>query len=192
MFLLARPSAEQIDNLLAVGRQAAFSYAELGATRGVPPAGYRVDHNRVWLGAGAAAFERAAAALRRWAMFELGWAELCSPGPIAPGTTVAVLARVFGVWSVNPCRILYTLDERDGRLWRYGFGYGTLPAHEARGEERFSVEWNHNDDGVWYDILAFSRPRSALARLGYPAMRLFQRRFARDSKRAMLRAMIKE
>lgn len=191
MFLLARPSAEQIDNLLAVQRQAAFSYAEVGATRAAPPRGYRVDHNRVWLGSGAQAFERAVAALRRWAMFELGWAELCSPGPIAPGTAVAVLARVFGVWSINPCRIVYTLDEDDGRLRRFGFGYGTLPAHEARGEERFTVEWDRGDD-VWYDILAFSQPRSALARLGYPAMRLIQRRFACDSKRAMLRAMIEE
>lgn len=40
--------------------------------------------------------------------------------------------------------------------------------HAESGEERFTVEWNRNDDIVWYDILAFSRPRQMLAKLGYP------------------------
>jgi len=140
------------------------------------------------LGAGAAAYARALAALRRWDMFAIGWAELCWPAPIVPGATVAVVAEAVGLWSVNPCRIVYAIDEDDGRARRFGFGYGTLPAHEARGEERFLVEWDRADDQVWYDILALSRPRSPLARLGYPAMRLLQRRFAADSKLAMQRA----
>src|SRR5262245_46391050 len=42
---------------------------------------------------------------------------------------------------------------------RHGFASGTLPAHAESGEERFIVEWDRADGGVWYDILAFSRPR---------------------------------
>ena len=42
---------------------------------------------------------------------------------------------------------------------------------------------------MWYDILAFSRPRQALARLGYPLMRKRQRRFGRESAAAMRRAV---
>jgi len=48
------------------------------------------------------------------------------------------------------------------------------------------VEWNRDQDRVWYDILAFSRPRKILARLGYPLSRSLQRQFARASKAAML------
>jgi uncharacterized protein (UPF0548 family) len=69
---------------------------------------------------------------------------------------------------------------------KFGFAYGTLPAHAERGEERFLIE---TDDAgrVWYDILAFSRPRHILARLGYPYVRRVQKRFARDSAAAVQR-----
>jgi uncharacterized protein (UPF0548 family) len=67
--------------------------------------------------------------------------------------------------------------------------YGTLQNHVERGEERFSIEHRVEDDSVWYDILAFSIPQHPLARLGYPLSRAAQRRFARDSKSAMLYAI---
>ena len=79
------------------------------------------------------------------------------------------------------------MDE-EGPIVRFGFAYGTLPDHAEKGEERFSVEWHHEDNSVWYDILAFSRPNHPLARLGLPLTRRLQRRFARDSKRAMVAA----
>jgi hypothetical protein len=41
---------------------------------------------------------------------------------------------------------------------------------------------------VWYDLYAFSRPGHFVARLGYPLGRRLQRRFARESKQAMLAA----
>jgi uncharacterized protein (UPF0548 family) len=52
------------------------------------------------------------------------------------------------------------------------------------------VEWREADGAVWYDILAFSRPRQLLARLGYPLARRLQKRFARDSAAAMQRAVV--
>jgi uncharacterized protein (UPF0548 family) len=39
---------------------------------------------------------------------------------------------------------------------------------------------------VWYDILAFSRPRQIFAKLGYPLSSLLQKRFAECSKAAMV------
>lgn len=72
---------------------------------------------------------------------------------------------------------------------RFGFAYGTLPDHAGSGEERFVVEWDPEDGGVWYDILAFSRPQHVLARLGYPVVRLTQNRFGRESAAAMCRAV---
>ena len=41
------------------------------------------------------------------------------------------------------------------------------------------------DRSVWYDILAFSKPRHVLAKLGYPLSRYLQRKFARDSLKIM-------
>jgi hypothetical protein len=42
---------------------------------------------------------------------------------------------------------------------RYGFAYGTLPEHAEAGDERFAVELRPEDETVWYDIYAFSRPK---------------------------------
>jgi uncharacterized protein (UPF0548 family) len=190
LFLLTKPSDEQIRNIIAAQRNTPFSYPDVGATAGTLPAGYKVDHNRVKLGAGEAAFKRAVAAVRSWGMFDTGWMRLCWPDArIERGTTVVLLASLPGLWSLNVCRVVYTIDADDAVSRRYGFAYGTLPVHEALGEERFQVEWSRADDSVSYDILAFSRPKSLMARLGYPVARLMQRRFGRDSKRAMVRAV---
>ncbi len=127
--------------------------------------------------------------MRRWDHFRLGWVEAWSPDPeIRVGTPVAVLAKVLGLWWLHACRVVYVVDEERGPVRRWGFAYGTLPGHAESGEERFQIEWDQADGGVYYDILAFSRPRRALARLGYPLTRRFQRRFARDSAAAVAKA----
>jgi uncharacterized protein (UPF0548 family) len=188
MFLLRKPTDAAIRQFLAAQSGLAFSYPAVGATAKTPPSGYNVDHNRVRLGAGAETFARAVAAVRRWEMFPRAWMQLCWPdAPIEVGTTVGLLVPLPGVWSLNACRIVYLIDE-DGPVRRFGFAYGTLPEHIERGEERFSVEWRREDDSVWYDILAFSRPKHPLIWAGYPVARLMQRRFGRDSKRAMAAA----
>jgi uncharacterized protein (UPF0548 family) len=189
MFLLTRPSADQVRQLLAASRHHAFSYPEAGMTRRRPPSGYRADRNRILLGNGATVFAAAVAALRRWKMFDLGWLELIpADAPIEVNVTVCVRVWHFGFWSLNACRIVYVIDE-DESVKRYGFAYGTLTDHAERGEERFTIEWNREDDSVCYDILAYSQPRHPLARLGYPLARMMQKRFARDSKQAMRRAV---
>jgi uncharacterized protein (UPF0548 family) len=58
----------------------------------------------------------------------------------------------------------------------------------ASGEERFLVEMEP-DESVWVDILAFSRPNTTLARLGYPYMRRVQRRFGRQATQRLLRVV---
>jgi uncharacterized protein (UPF0548 family) len=188
MLSLARPSSEAIRRFLAGQAGRPFSFPEVGRTRDDPPAGYAVDHRRARLGEGRAAFEAACAALRRWEMFHLGWVQLCWPdAPIEPGTAVGILARAGGLWWLNACRIVYVLDE-PGPPRRFGLAYGTLADHAETGEERFTVEWR-DDDSVWYDLLAFSRPRHWLARLGYPLTRRTQKRFALDSLAAMTAAV---
>jgi uncharacterized protein (UPF0548 family) len=181
MFTLTEPSAEAVANFLSNQANVSFSYAEVGATNGVVPDGYTVDHNRVQLGHGAEAFQRAVEALKQWRQFDLGWVTIVPRGvKLEKGATVAVKARACGLWSLNACRVVYVVDEAEP-IRRFGFAYGTLPDHVERGEERFLIEWNASDDSVWYDILAFSQPRHPFVRAGFPIARRLQKRFARES-----------
>jgi uncharacterized protein (UPF0548 family) len=153
------------------------------------PAGYNVDHHRILLGRGETTWQRAVEAIRAWRMFNMPWVNLhASSAPIQVGTDVAVSVHHFGFYSLNACRIVYIVDD-DDPMKRFGFAYGTLVEHAESGEERFTVEWNRDDERVWYDILAFSRPRQMFARLGYPLSRSLQKKFANGSKLAMLQSV---
>jgi len=189
MLFLRRPTAEAIRAFLATQATLDLTYSAVGAPATSPPSGYVVDHTRTRLGAGEQVFAAAKAALEGWQQFRLGWLE-ASPEdtPIQEGQVVAILALSLGLWWLNACRIVAVVDM-DGPVQRYGFAYGTLPDHVGSGEERFLVEWDRADGGVWYDILAFSRPRHFLARLGYPWMRRVQKRFGRQSAAAVCRAL---
>ena len=190
MFFLTKPSRERIQRLIDFSRKAPFNYAEVGQSLGPTPAGYASNQGRIRLGRGGATFNKAVEALRCWKMFDLGWVSLCWPeAEIEVGTTVAVLARHFGFWSLHPARIVFMVDDDDARARRKGFAYGTLQGHGERGEETFIIEWLHSDDSVWYDLRSFSRPGHLLTALGYPATRMLQRRFALESTRRMLRAV---
>jgi uncharacterized protein (UPF0548 family) len=188
MFLLREPTSQQIREFLESAPALPLSYAEVEATRGKAPAGYKIDHNRVMLGTGAAAFQLAITAMKGWKHFDLGWAKL-SPenAPIVAGSVVAILVNHFALWSLNACRIVYVVDEQDGPIKKFGFAYGTLSEHAERGEERFMIEWNEADNTVSYDILAYSQPNHWLAKVGYPITRWWQKRFARDSLKSMLK-----
>lgn len=187
MFLGRQPSAETILRFISSQRDLPFSYPEVGATAGELPPGYIVDRNRIKLGTGKEAYERAIAALRNWKQFDLGWVRMVPPEtPIEVGAVVAILTRHFGFWSLNACRVVYLIKE-DGPVKKLGFAYGTLSSHVERGEERFTIEWHTTNDSVWYDILAFSRPNQFLVRLGFPLARRLQKRFAKDSMAAMAR-----
>jgi uncharacterized protein (UPF0548 family) len=187
MLFLRRPTVRTIQAFLAAQAKLNLTYAAVGATTATPPAGYVMDHTRIKLGQGERVFVAAKAALERWQQFRLGWLE-ASPEdtPIKEGQVVAILARSLGLWWLNACRIVAVVNE-DGPVRRFGFAYGTLPDHAGGGEERFLIEWDRDEGSVWYDILAFSRPRHVLARLGYPWVRRVQKRFGRESGAVMYR-----
>jgi uncharacterized protein (UPF0548 family) len=184
MFFLTEPSDKTVAQFISSQRELPYTYQTVGATKTVPPADYNIDHNRIKLGHGEKVYRRATDALKAWRQFDLGWASIVPVGvPLAVGATVAVKARAFGSWSLNAARVVYLIDEEaSGR--RFGFAYGTLPDHVEQGEERFLIEW-FPDDSVWYDILAFSRPRHPLVRLTFPLARLLQKRFALESMKRM-------
>ncbi len=189
MLSLRKPPAETLNRFLAEQSEHPFSYAAVGATATTPPAGFVVDRTRIELGSGEPVFRSAQAALKRWEQFRLGWVEAWSPEtPLVAGQVVAVMGWAVGLWWINSCRIVYTVEE-SGPIAKFGFAYGTLPGHVECGEERFLIEWDRDSDKVYYDILAFSRPNHVLTRLGYPLVRRTQKRFGRDSAASMFRAV---
>jgi uncharacterized protein (UPF0548 family) len=189
VFRLSALSDDEIHRFISGQKDSGFSYPEVGASATSAPTGYNVDHNRIQLGKGEDTWQRAVNAIRAWKMFSMPWVSLYWPSvPLRIGTDVAVSVHHFGFVSLNACRIVYVVDE-ESPLKRFGFAYGTLAEHAESGEERSTIEWNRDDDRVWYDILAFSRPRQRLARLGYPLSRLLQKRFAEGSKAAMVEAV---
>jgi uncharacterized protein (UPF0548 family) len=189
VFFLSSPPRAVVRDFIAQQSQSPFSYSEVGATAGAMPKRYNLDHHRVQLGSGAASWNDALSAFRTWQMFNIPWVRLYWPNlPVHVGVTVAVQVRHFAFYSLNACRVVYVVDEMEP-LRRFGFAYGTLTDHAESGEERFMVEWNRADDSVWYDIMAFSRPRHVLTKLAYPVSRSLQKRFAAASATSMRRAV---
>ncbi len=190
MFTLFEPSETKIKNFLAAQKDLPFSYEEVGASKEKIPLGYPINHRRVQLGSGTDAFARARKAIESWTMYRLDWTRIYPPvAPIAQDETVCVIVNHGFCWSLNPCRIVYVLEENGGEIERYGFAFGTLPGHSEEGEEKFTVERRRADDSVWYELLSFARPHHILARIGFPFVPLFQRKFAEDSARAMLKVV---
>jgi uncharacterized protein (UPF0548 family) len=185
VFLICQPTDVVIHAFLQAQAQLDFTYPDTGATAATAPASYIVDHTRIRIGTGEAVFLRAKISLEGWKQFDLGWLK-ASPNdtPIRSGEVVAVVARTFGLRSLNAARIVYVVNEPR----KFGFAYGTLPGHVEKGEERFLVE-RTDDDSVWYDILAFSRPSHLFTKIGYPLVRRLQKRFGRESAAAMVRAV---
>lgn len=235
-----------------------FNFPHLGITRTSPPLpeavaaeSWTIDHNRVQVGRGQAAYRRARSLLEQWRHFDLGWASVNAP-PVKPGSPVVVTAFSLCCWSCNPLRISFVEEGglrrnaqqlppwvgapptaaegaslRQQRLHgggsgvlgllgtgggkrtqhqqqaaaaeaaaalpprgrRFAFAHTTLQGHQIRGEERFCVAWNAQDDSVWYEIYTLSRPGSWITAAAHPLLRAFQRKFAADSCDAMQRQM---
>jgi uncharacterized protein (UPF0548 family) len=187
-----QPSAPEIAAYLSALAGTRFTYPEIGTTRGgqvsLPRSvlrDYNVDHLEGVLGTGRDLFERARDALRKWRSFDIPWLRLHGADmPVQEDSVVATLVRVAGLWVLNPCRVVYLLDDPSCAA----FAYGTLPGHVEIGEERFLVAHEPTTDTVRYEILAISRSGHPLARLGYPYVRRLQHRFRVSSLAALMRA----
>jgi uncharacterized protein (UPF0548 family) len=155
-----------------------FTYAEVGATRHEPlPPGYR--HLRYRTELGRADFAAAADAILTFRMHRATGARIrATAGRAAPGVGVAVGLGPLAV----PCQVVWAADDAD----RAGFGYGTLPGHQARGEESFTVERDAHGR-VWFAVTAFSVPARLPMRLGGPVAVLAQHGYARLCARALRR-----
>src|SRR5712692_8772254 len=188
MFLARRPSQRELEEFIARSRDLPLSYDPIGIAR-ESPSGFKVDEASGVIGRGQQDFARAKLALAEWRHFEFGWVELFLRGAaIEPGSVVAIMVHHLGFWSLNGCRVVYTLgDPQSGPS--FGFAYGTLTNHAELGEEIFEVALLPETEEVVYRIRAVSKARAAMARIGYPFTRMLQARFRRDSIAAMTRAV---
>jgi uncharacterized protein (UPF0548 family) len=192
MFLLKQPDKVRLERFLEEQKKLNFSYSFVSATQPkntimATPKGFTKDHNRIQLGTGEATFKNAANAIKNWQAYALGWTKIYPEMQPETGRTFCVAVNHLGFYSLSSLRIVYVVDEPK----RFAFAIGTLPGHVEKGEERFMVEWLE-DDTVHYDLFAFSRPQHSLVYLGYPVARQLQKRFTKDSKAAMQKAVLIE
>ncbi|GGI02588.1 DUF1990 family protein [Egicoccus halophilus] len=144
--------------------QAELSYAEVGASRGKLPAGYRHVTRDALVGRGEDAFARVSQGLLSWEMHRRAGLTVDASTPhVTPDATVLLTVGVTGRGLTVPCRVVDVTDEPRRR----GFAYGTLPGHVETGEECFEVR--HDVDGdVRFRVTAFSRPAGAAMRIVGP------------------------
>ncbi len=148
-----------------------LTYPEVGATAGPLPPGYHHLSRSHQLGRGAELWSTAGTAVLRWALPDgTGLAPLVSDDTAVAGS-VAVLRLGRSPLVIRaPVRVVRVASEPTRR----GFAYGTLPGHPEQGEESFVVRLA-DDETVWLDIVAFSRPGSLITRAAGPVGRLGQR-----------------
>jgi uncharacterized protein (UPF0548 family) len=161
---------------------ASVNYVAVGDTRrddllGTPPHGFRPIVRRVRFGAGDAGWADASHLVSTWgvqrgASFRVEPVHAASVDTVSEGDVVRLRWRWWPL--AIPARVVYVVDEPRRR----GFAYGSLPGHPECGEEAFLLE-RRDDDSVWFEVRAFSRPATLFYRLGYPALRVLQELFTR-------------
>lgn len=188
MFYISKPTEKEVKELIESQTNLQFSYKNVGATKERnPPIDFPLNQIRKKLGSGETIFNKAVKAIHLWQMYALGWTKvLPENAPIKEGEIILTMINHLGFWSLNPCRIVYLIDEKNDGFQKFGFAFGTLPAHSETGEEQFLIEWNRQTDEVFYEIYAFAKAHNPLAKLGFFYVSYLQKSFAADSYRAML------
>jgi uncharacterized protein (UPF0548 family) len=162
-------------------RQAPLSYPR-GHSAAAPPPGYgAITRTRALA---TQDFAAASEALLSWQVqLRAGIRVAASSDRVGEGC-VALMRIGLGPLAVAaPCRVVYVVDEPA----RQGFAYGTLPGHPESGEESFILQ--RADDGrLVFTVSAFSRPATALTKLGGPLGRGVQRAMANRYLRALDRS----
>ena len=192
MFSIREPSVGFIRDVVAAQSNALFNYNEVGQSRDseTPPRGYRANQWRSVIGRGESDFERAITGIQQLRMLNLGWIRVVpAESQLEANGMIATLARCLGVYALQVARVVYIIDEVSGTKRRFGFGYGTLPEHPMRGEERFTASMDTQTGEVVYEIYSFSRPSTMPGKLGVWYLRHTQKRFCRESATVLERIL---
>jgi uncharacterized protein (UPF0548 family) len=179
---LRRPSDEKLIGVWEEQSSLPITYKNAGMTRGGPHRGYR--HHRGVASLPTGSFKKARDALRAWGAQRGAGFGVYPERPVAQGMAVLVYGRLGMLYTSVCCRVIYVIDDED----RWGFAYGTLPHHVARGEESFVVSKDKNDN-VTFTVESLSRPATLVARLGAPFTRLVQARVTKRYLDALKRSV---
>jgi len=165
--------------------------------------GWSIDRTRAQVGTGRDAYNKAVAALLSWRHFDFDWAYTNAPA-IKSNASVVVIAQSLLLWSMNPLRITAVekhinrkvmnkssskagQQQKQQKCRQTAFAHTTVAGHQISGEERFTVEWNKENDSVWYEVYTISKPATLIATVAQPLLRLYQRLFVVQSIQAMKR-----
>ncbi|XP_073002554.1 UPF0548 protein At2g17695 [Typha latifolia] len=154
--------------------------------------GFSINQSRILLGSGSETFHLAKSALLSWKHFGLDWAFVNPETPVKTGTMFCACVKELVPWVMMPLQIAYVTDEvsrpsgSTPAMAAFSFGSGTLQGHLLAGEERFSIQWDENDQ-VWYEIFSLSKPAHVLSVICYPYVQFRQKYFARQSTLAVLK-----
>jgi uncharacterized protein (UPF0548 family) len=180
---LRPPSDELFQRVLNDQATRPLTYRQIGATAGAAPlpAGFHHDRFVTDLGADDGdRLQRAGQALREWVPQRGAGIRVFPGGPVSVDLAFVLALPLPGAgWALAPGRVVYLLDEPD----RVGFAYGTLPGHPERGEEAFIAL--RAEGRIRFEVIAFSRPRDPLTRLGKPVARVLQVRTIKTYLTAM-------
>lgn len=130
-----------------------------------------------------AALDTAAEALFDWRM-QHGAGVFTDRPAMAPGATVVLWTRMFGLWLRFACRVTDVVRTED----EAGFTYVTLPGHPEQGEETFTLR-RTDDDELELEISATWRPGRLETKLAGPIAGLLQKRATQryvDAMRTLL------
>ncbi|KAL4859407.1 hypothetical protein ACK3TF_000514 [Chlorella vulgaris] len=153
-FYLGKPDADDRGAVESAARVLPFNFPHVGVTRTAPPLpedvaaeGWTVDHNRVMVGRGRAAYGKARRLLEEWRHFDLGWACVNAP-TVKPGAPVVVTALSLFCWTCNPLRISYVEEcaLRRGSKQQLPPWSGAPPA--AAAGARLQEQWLQTLRGV--------------------------------------------
>lgn len=172
--IFIRPhNQSSLENCLERARRDEVNYPEVGATLSdSTPNGYYEQHQRLYIGRGQSAFDRAKEGLNTWRA-HMGHGVSLYPvdTPLQDALTVLFLWGTPGFAVVAPCRVIQVVDQPQ----RFAFAYGTLPHHPEIGEELFEIRID-NDEQVIFTISAFSRAGLLSVRSIGPLARKLQAR----------------
>ncbi|MFQ4147871.1 DUF1990 domain-containing protein [Arthrobacter sp. LAPM80] len=153
------------------------------------PKGFGYVDKTLAVGNGSESFVSLAEGIMTWQIQRGAGLSVSAPPRAVVGARVV---SGFGVGKLRlpvPCEVVWALEPQmmagpDGREVEIaGFGYGTLPGHPALGEEAF-IAMKMPDGGVYFRLLAFSRPAGLIYALGAPVTRLTQAGVTRSYQHA--------
>jgi uncharacterized protein (UPF0548 family) len=116
---------------------------------------------------------------------------VCAPNSlVSVNTTVVQFITVLGVVWETANRMILPIEDNTNDVERWGFMVGSLYGHKERGVVRYTLEWDHKLNALYYQIETNSEPAGILSNAGYPVVRHYQVSYSNESLEYMKKMSI--